>query len=596
MHIDMRKNIYKMIKNILCKIYIKLKINKLVILSNVNGLDINHIWRINDNINRYITYDIIEYEIFGTKICLDNIDWHKDYISGFVYPLINIDKIKISKWFDKGIDIKFPWEVSRFYFAIKLAQNYLTTNNDNYYFKFKSLVLDWIKNNPFCYGVNWICTMEVAIRAINWIVSINLFWDIFNQDDDFKKVFSKSLIQHAIYISNFPEIYEKGHTTNHTTANYAGLLFLALTLKEHPKSKEWFVQAMEGLEECIRYQTYDDGVNFEASIPYHRLVLEMFAYSAIVAKSNGIEFSNRYYELLFKMFEYTAAYMDHNGNAPQIGDNDSGRILIFHDSDEHDHSYLLDLGERIYDYKFKSQCNKRNNEIKQWLPEIKKIIIDDLYVVTRDTDNSIAFTDGGAYILKNKYYSLMINCFPVGQNGIGGHNHYDFYNFTLSYKGIPIIIDRGTYCYTRNYSYRNEYRAFKSHNTIQNIFKETIPLSIWRYSSNYLLSSIVLNKTNNQLVINNDIFKITYSIYDNALYINYIVHNNENICLYLYINPDVQCKYNKFIIDNDTAIHLDTNGSINIDSSSYSPKYGVIKKCSKITFNNTRELSIKFYE
>ena len=31
------------------------------------------------------------------------------------------------------------------------------------------------------------------------------------------------------------------------------------------------------------------------------------------------------------MFEFTAAYMDENGNAPQVGDNDSGRLLIFND-------------------------------------------------------------------------------------------------------------------------------------------------------------------------------------------------------------------------------------------------------------------------
>ena len=72
---------------------------------------------------------------------------------------------------------------------------------------------------------------------------------------------------------------------------------------EYSKSKLWLKQAIKGLEECIRYQTYEDGVNFEASIPYHRLVLEMFAYSAIIAKANFVKLSKKYYELMFKMFE-----------------------------------------------------------------------------------------------------------------------------------------------------------------------------------------------------------------------------------------------------------------------------------------------------
>ena len=97
----------------------------------------------------------------------------------------------------------------------------------------KNLVLDWIEKNPFLYGVNWLSTMEVAIRSINWIVSINLFSNLVKNDEDFQKTLSQSLLQHAEYIYSFPEIYENGLTTNHTTAGYSGLLFLALSFKEH---------------------------------------------------------------------------------------------------------------------------------------------------------------------------------------------------------------------------------------------------------------------------------------------------------------------------------------------------------------------------
>jgi len=447
-----------------------------LINSNFLSTPLSNIWEIGSNSTKTEEYsNISEYKIFGTPINLNTINWQKDYVYGFEYPIKRFDKIKISKWFDKGIDVKFPWEVSRFYFVIKLAQNYVITKDEKYYGKFKELVFNWIDKNPFCYGVNWGCTMEAAIRAINWIVAVNIFDNIFHNDAEFKNTLLKSLVQHAEYISTFPEIYNfnhKKHISNHTTADYTGLLFLVLTLKEHPNSEKWLEQALEGLEECIRYQTYEDGVNFEASIPYHRLVLEMFAYSAIVAKANDIEFSNKYYELLFKMFEYSAAYMDHIGNAPQVGDNDSGRILIFHKSDEHDHSYLLDLGEHIFDYKFKSQCKKRNPEFRQWLPEIEKINVDELSVKPRETYKSIAFEKGGAYFVKNDNFSLMVACLPIGQNGRGGHNHYDMGSFTLSYKGQPIIVDPGSYTYTRIYKNRKLLKSLEYHNTV--IFKNNI--------------------------------------------------------------------------------------------------------------------------
>ncbi len=96
-----------------------------------------------NNINKVkIVIERNEYKIFGTKIYLTNINWHKDYKSGFEYPVKRFDKIKISRWFDKGIDVKFPWELSRFYLAIGLAQNFSMTKDIKYYIRFKEIKID----------------------------------------------------------------------------------------------------------------------------------------------------------------------------------------------------------------------------------------------------------------------------------------------------------------------------------------------------------------------------------------------------------------------------------------------------------------------
>lgn len=310
-----------------------------------------------------------KYTIFGHSLELKDIDWHRDYVSGFVYPVERFDKIKISRWFDKGIDVKFPWEISRFYFAVLLAQHYKVTGDKKYYDIYREHIIDWVEKNPFLYGVNWHCTMEVAIRAVNWIVAANIFGEICKQDSGFREKVLHSLIQHGHYISAFPEIKYPGRSNNHLIADYAGLLFIAISLPEYPASTEWKKQAVDGLVTCMETQINDDGTDFEGSIPYHRFVLELFGYAALLCTANKITLPGNYYEKLFKMFEFVASYTDHHGNAPQIGDNDSGRMMILHDADEHDHSYLLDLGEHIFDYTFRSQCKKRNPGYRNWLPE-----------------------------------------------------------------------------------------------------------------------------------------------------------------------------------------------------------------------------------
>ena len=94
----------------------------------------------------------------------------------------------------------------------------------------KYILLNWIKDNQFCYGINWLSGMEVSIRAINWILAVNILGREFFYDSFFYNKLLISLVQHAEYISTFPEVGSLGYTNNHATASFVGLLFLALSL------------------------------------------------------------------------------------------------------------------------------------------------------------------------------------------------------------------------------------------------------------------------------------------------------------------------------------------------------------------------------
>ena len=64
-------------------------------------------------------------------------------------------------------------------------------------------------------------------------------------------------------------------------------------------------------------------MNSEGSTSYHRLVLELFAYSAMLTKNQN-KFSDEFLERLEKMFHFSYYIQDDSGKIPQIGDNDSG--------------------------------------------------------------------------------------------------------------------------------------------------------------------------------------------------------------------------------------------------------------------------------
>ena len=404
----------------------------------------------------------VSFNIFGTDISLDEINWHLDIPSGHSFTPDFIDGIALQTFADRGIDVKFPWEISRFYFAVSLAQEYHVSQNPETYLKFKSLVLDWIDKNSFLYGVNWYCTMEVAIRATNWIVAASIFGDILTEDIEFADAFSISLTQHADYIQAFPEISQKGHSTNHTTADYAGLLFLAIALHEHKSSQLWLDTAVDGLEECIRYQVRNDGGHFESSIPYHRLVLELLAYSALVANANDVALSDTYWRNLRKMFSYTAQYIDLSGTAPMVGDNDSGRFLIFEKPTETNHYYLLVLGKHLFGVDI-LENQRPQLSLMQWWPQIEPRPAADAAI---SSIGCFWSKDSGAYSFRTKSYRAFVSAFPLGMNGQGGHNHLDAGSIVLTVNGKDLLLDLGSYTYTRSLSKRKEYRAPQSHNNI----------------------------------------------------------------------------------------------------------------------------------
>lgn len=475
----------------------KVQVGKLLKTEFIVPGALHYIWQV-DKVSDEIQAN--EITIFGRKIDTKKIDWHKDYVSGFCYPLKRIDDLRISKWFDKGIDVKFPWELSRFQFAVNWAAAYRIDGNRQRYLLFKRLVLDWLAQNPFLFGVNWVCTMEVALRSVSWIVALNLFREEFDQDVEFKSALLYSLVQHAEYIHAFPEIYENGHTTNHTTADYVGLLFLALTLQDHPQASIWREQAVQGLVHCMEYQVYEDGVSFEGSTSYHRLVLEMFAYAAVLCRANQIDLPRSYYCKLFRMFEFSAACMDHNGNVPLIGDDDSGRLLPFEGYPNNNHAYLLKLGQQLFEHQFYSQCTIKT--AKTPLPTFPAVALLPLNINPRDTTQSISFPNGGFYFLKNDHFSVLLSIVPLGQNGNGGHNHYDVGSYTISLDGIPIICDPGSYTYTRNRNKRDLFRSFFYHNTLvpqKNVMLPKIQNDYWRLRKRFDVE--ILSRSNSIIEI-----------------------------------------------------------------------------------------------
>jgi hypothetical protein len=390
--------------------------------------------------------------------------WHSDFTIGYRWnPETYYRDIAIPYG---QADIKIPWELSRFTHSVTLGQAYWLTGDETYASEFARQVEGWIIANPPERGVNWACTMDVAIRASNWIFGLSFFRSSERLSNGFWQRTLKSLLVHGRHIRR--NLENRGIKTNHYLADLVGLLYLGVALPEFKEARNWREFAVRELEREIGNQIYEDGGSFESSVCYHRLSLEFFFFSYLVCHGGGIPLSAGYVERLKRAFEFIRNVVTESGEAPQIGDNDSGRLHRFGTRRDLDFSYLLAWAAFAFGdsrfavppldfapeaiWLFGSAAGSRWREL--------------VSSAGGESRASCLLPDFGLAVLRGGRDQLTVSCLPNGQHGVGGHAHNDKLAVTLDVEGKPVLIDPGTYSYTANPSARNLLRSTAYHNTV----------------------------------------------------------------------------------------------------------------------------------
>jgi len=414
----------------------------------------------------------------------DKIDWHIDFKTNHRFSPHQYYADVRPAPYPGGYDIKIPWELSRCQHFAWLGQAYWFTEDEKYAEGYVAQVEDWIENNPYPWGVNWTCTMDVAIRVVNWLWGYHFFQESPTLSNQFRLSFYKSLLIHGRHI--FRNLENEGDFTgNHYLSNIVGLAYLGILCPEFKEARQWRDFGLRELEKEMFKQVYPDGVNYEASTSYHRLVLEMFLSATILAQRNGYSFSYSYMQRLEKMVGFLMYLTKPDGTAPLFGDNDNGRLhrLKVWDPPERewtDFRYLLAIGAVLFRREDFAQAADDQWEEAIWLCG-KQAIDFKLAMQTRVSSNlrlaSRAFPDAGLFVMRHEDQYLLIGAGPNGQKGNGGHAHNDSLSFELHINDQTWILDPGSYVYTQDYDARNRYRSTAFHNTVAVDAKEQNPFS-----------------------------------------------------------------------------------------------------------------------
>ncbi len=318
-----------------------------------------------------------------------------------------------------------PWHIGRrshlwnfnlhyFEFLHPMTKQYMETGDEKFLRKSEQMIRGWIQQNPQSGGGDGWSSYTVSLRLTNWLAFYALVGD--RLDEAFCKDLKESMYAQYVYLSGH---LEKDILGNHYFENLKALVLCALFFDD----ADALPVCLEAFRAECRAEILPDGMHFELSPMYHKIVLEGLLRVAASLRAANMP-DTELERMAGKML--TAACSVEQGLT---------RTPLFNDSGDNVAKSLDAL----------RRCADRYLHL---VPEYRT-----------------AFPDSGFYIFTNHMWKLIVDAGAAGPDYIPGHAHCDAMSFELYQNGQPVLVNCGTYAY--QCAGRHWFRSTEAHNTVQ---------------------------------------------------------------------------------------------------------------------------------
>lgn len=372
------------------------------------------------------------FDILGSgKQCFKDIPWHTDFRLTKQHPALHASfpwslfyrdiNITIGKTEELEKDIKMCWDLSRLSHFFIMGCAYHETQAPHYYESFLKQLQSWKESNPFLLGPNWLCPMDVGLRAINLIWAFYFFADT-QQPQAWTEELVCLLYDHLYYLENNWERYDE-RTSNHYLSDLIGYLYCCAFFKDAPGIASKLSWCRQEILREMESQIFQEGADYEGSTRYHCLATEIFFHAQLICDYLAIPMPPTYHNKLKLMFEFINWCTPVNGSLIFIGDHDSGTIVT------------------------------------GISPELLQTFVNPAIHIKKE------FKEFGLSIIKTDNWHISLRHHSYTPRQPSGHFHNDVGSITLAYKGMAVFIDPASYVYTPSVIWRNLFRSVTMHNT-----------------------------------------------------------------------------------------------------------------------------------
>ena len=314
-------------------------------------------------------------------------------------------------------DVSHLWSFNLHYFewGVVLAARWREAGDRRYLNGYKELVRSWMGACPYPDGDAW-HPYTISLRLVNWLVAADLFDGALQEDEAFFSAMRESMYRQYRHLLANQETHLRA---NHWWENLKTLAIMSAAFGE------WDAHAkvMRCLEAQLDEQILPDGVHFERSLMYHKLVLEGMLRIWLASEWFGFAPPGNFMAKAKSMLDAMASLERGMGKTPFFNDAADGVA---------------------------KGCGPLAKACSRLLG-------------MEADDTGTAFPDAGYYKLYDGDVAVMLDAGEPGPSYMLGHAHCDCLSFELSYRGEPVIVNSGTYAYQSDL--RPYFRSTAAHNT-----------------------------------------------------------------------------------------------------------------------------------
>ncbi|MFE0018151.1 heparinase II/III-family protein [Mesorhizobium sp. NPDC059054] len=373
--------------------------------------------------------------------------WRLDPVSGTLWPgpEVHAFNVDFRSTGDRG-DVKYVWEINRLQQLPPLAMHWLLSGDPQCLNAIEATIDSWHSANSPFRGVAWASGIEVALRAISLIVTLDIAGDKLAATTRDK--IGEILAASAYWLPRFPSRFSSAN--NHLVAELAGEYLISLAFGAESAS------ARTALIAEVDKQILADGAGAEQTPTYAAFTAELILLCATAAHQAEAPFPAS----VEKRLAAFADFVDWlPAKARGFGDDDEGRVITL--GDECD--YVRSVAAAIHGYFGMAGAAP--------VPDDFRSLFFGVPLQPAAMPHGLrTFEQGGLSVwrgtMNGRSIELTYDHGPLGYLSIAAHGHADALSLTLCIDGDPVLVDPGTWLYGSGREWRDWFRSTPAHNTL----------------------------------------------------------------------------------------------------------------------------------